>query len=437
MSQRVTFQQLQQLAAGGDVEAQYCLGGACYQQGRTDEALGWLERAVAAGHAQAAKSLGLLFLDGARVPRDLGRARILLELAAAHGLAEAHYHLAELHGFSAFGEVDAALSYQHLLHSARAGYGPALRVLGFAWAETERWETARCLFAAAGLAGDGPGWHALGLCWLRGLGGESNSAAALAAFQEGEARGELRSRQQGLALAGLSPRPRPVPEPDWAALAGPPPERVLPTPTRLCAAPRIEQIGGLFSELECDYLINLAAPRVQPSMIVHPLTGVPRPDPVRSSRHLTLEPVLHDLVLERLEGRLASCAGLPASHGEFLSLLQYRPGEEYKLHYDYFNTATPGAAVNLAQGGQRVQTLLVYLNDDFGGGATAFPRAGLSITPRRGDLVHFYNTDAAGEGDRLTLHAGEPVLSGEKWLASKWVRAQGYPQRVRWGGPGL
>lgn len=432
MSTTVTLAQLQELAAGGDAEAQFCLGGALFDQGQTEPALAWLARAAKAGHGRAELALALIHVDGQRVPRDLERARQWLASAAGRGLAEACYRLAELDGFAVFGSVDPVRVREQLLAGARGGFAPALRVLGFACAEHGRYQAARAWLDAAARAGDGPALHALGLCWLRGLGGESDAAAAALCFQEAARRGEYRSRVRLAELSGVTPAFRATAVPDPATLPEPgalPPE---PAFQHLRDSPWLRQAAGAFNELECDYLINLAAHRVKPSMIVHPATGERQLDPIRTSAHFTVEPVLHDLIVENLEQRLARWAGLPALNGEFFSLLKYRPGEEYKLHNDYFNPALPGSAVSLADGGQRVQTLLVYLNDEFEGGGTRFPRAELNVVPKRGDLVHFHNVDATGQVNPDSLHAGLPVLSGEKWLASKWVRAESYPPRLRW-----
>ena len=72
--------------------------------------------------------------------------------------------------------------------------------------------------------------------------------------------------------------------------------------------------------------------------------------------------------------------------------------------------------------GQRTETFLIYLNDDYSGGETHFPELGLSHVGARGDALVFSNVDAAGKPDDATRHAGLPPTSGEKWLFSQWIR---------------
>jgi hypothetical protein len=69
-------------------------------------------------------------------------------------------------------------------------------------------------------------------------------------------------------------------------------------------------------------------------------------------------------------------------------------------------------------------TFLTYLNDDYEGGETDFPRIGYRYKGRRGDALYFVNVDGAGAPDYRTVHAGLPPASGTKWLLSQWVRSR-------------
>jgi prolyl 4-hydroxylase len=137
-------------------------------------------------------------------------------------------------------------------------------------------------------------------------------------------------------------------------------------------------------------------------------------------------------VLEALERCISRISGLPALNGEFLQILRYRPGEEFKPHVDYFNEGGAGTYQSLADGGQRAQTVLLYLNADYTGGSTYFPRLRLDFRGRPGDMLHFHNLGTDGLGHKDSLHAGMPVLTGEKWLLSQWIRSDRYPARLAW-----
>jgi prolyl 4-hydroxylase len=157
-----------------------------------------------------------------------------------------------------------------------------------------------------------------------------------------------------------------------------------------------------------------------------------RADPMRTSSHVTLSPRQHDHVLEALERCISRITGVPTLNSEFLQILRYRLGEEFRPHVDYFNERGAGAYQSLADGGQRAQTVLLYLNDDYTGGSTCFPELQMDIKSRRGDMLHFHNLGADGLGHRDSLHAGIPVIAGEKWLLSQWIRAEHYPARLSW-----
>jgi len=125
-------------------------------------------------------------------------------------------------------------------------------------------------------------------------------------------------------------------------------------------------------------------------------------------------------VIQRIENRLAKLLNWPVENGEGLQVLRYQPGHEYKPHYDYFDPNEPSAATVLARGGQRVATVLMYLNEPTRGGGTTFPSVNLEISPQKGSAV-FFNYDRAHPVSR-TLHGGAPVREGEKWVATKWLR---------------
>ena len=77
--------------------------------------------------------------------------------------------------------------------------------------------------------------------------------------------------------------------------------------------------------------------------------------------------------------------------------------------------------------GQRVKTCLVYLNSGYDDGETEFPKLGIQFRGAGGEALVFDNVDAAGSGDMDTLHAGQPVTHGEKWLLSQWIRNKPQP----------
>lgn len=185
------------------------------------------------------------------------------------------------------------------------------------------------------------------------------------------------------------------------------------------ARPAVAVLGGLLSQEECLQLIALAEPRMGRSETVRPTDGQTEINVARTSDGMFFERGETPLI-RRIEQRIAHLLQWPLEHGEGLQILRYGPGTEYKPHHDYFDPAAPGTAAVLERGGQRVATLVMYLNTPEGGGATAFPDVGLEVAPVGGNAV-FFSYDRP-HPSTLTLHAGAPVTSGQKWVATKWLR---------------
>lgn len=183
--------------------------------------------------------------------------------------------------------------------------------------------------------------------------------------------------------------------------------------------PRVVVFEGFLTDAECDALIEEARPRLARSETVDHATGGSEVNAARTSDGMFFGRGESPLIA-RIESRIAALLRWPADRGEGLQILRYRPGAEYRPHYDYFDPAQPGTAAVLRRGGQRVGTLVIYLKAPERGGATSFPDVGLEVAPVRGSAV-FFSYDRPAAATR-TLHGGSPVLEGEKWVATKWLR---------------
>ena len=183
--------------------------------------------------------------------------------------------------------------------------------------------------------------------------------------------------------------------------------------------PRIVLFGNLLSPEECEAIVAAARPQMARSRTVETRTGGEEINADRTSQGMFFVRGQTPEV-ERLEARLARLLRWPLQNGEGLQVLHYGPGAEYKPHHDYFDPAEPGTPTIVRRGGQRVGTVVVYLNDPEEGGGTSFPEARLRIQPRKGNAVFF--SYAQPQAHTLTLHGGDPVLRGEKWIATKWLR---------------
>jgi prolyl 4-hydroxylase len=184
-----------------------------------------------------------------------------------------------------------------------------------------------------------------------------------------------------------------------------------PQGERLSESPEVTFLPRLFSSAECDYLKLVAEPHYQPST-VYDSSRVLRRDPIRTSDGAAIHWLIEDPAVHALNRRLAAASGSRAEQGEAIQILRYRPGEEYRPHFDFVRSSE----------NQRSWTALVWLNHDYQGGETCFLRTGLKVKGVKGDAIFFRNAGADGGPDPMSEHAGLPVTSGTKYLASRWIR---------------
>ena len=189
------------------------------------------------------------------------------------------------------------------------------------------------------------------------------------------------------------------------------------------AKPRVIVFRNLLTDAECDDLVAASRPKLARSETVNRASGGTELNAARTSEGTYF---FHDAspLLERINRRIAAVTRWPLANGEPLQILHYGVGAEYQPHYDYFGLEDAGTPTLLRHGGQRVATLIIYLNTPEAGGATIFPDVGLEVAPIRGSAV-FFSYDHPGV-DTRTLHGGTPVVAGEKWIATRWMRESVY-----------
>lgn len=222
------------------------------------------------------------------------------------------------------------------------------------------------------------------------------------------------------AAAAAAMQPRPVPGSHISA--GQAVLRAADGDVRVVMAlahPRVVVFADLISPGECEELITLARERLARSETVETETGSSAVNEARTSDGMFFQPAEFP-VCARVEARIAALLDWPLENGEGLQILRYGPGTEYKPHFDYFDPSEAGTPLILERGGQRVGSIVCYLNTPEAGGATVFPDAGLEVAPVRGNAV-FFSYDRPHPATR-TLHGGAPVTAGEKWVATKWMR---------------
>jgi len=347
-------------ATSGDLAAQLRVGRALLEEGQTEKGRDWLRRAAGSGSTEAKLALGERLLS--QEPYDVAS--------------------------------------------------------GYRWAQ------------AAAADGNGDAEHLLAMATAEGLGARQDWEAALGHLERAA---ELRNGRARAELAALAGDWTPPEGSDWSAstrnwkvlrravdvpslLRSPPAQLVSP-------APRIGVVERFASPELCRWLIERARPGLVRAQTIDPKTGLAHyEETIRTNSCCAFDVAHMDMVLVMLRARIARLTQLPILGFEDSQVLHYDPGEEFKPHFDFLDTAQPGHAAAVASGGQRVLTFLIYLNEGYEGGETAFPLLGWRYKGRPGDALFFYNATPDGQPDRRTLHAGTATTRGEKYLFSQWVR---------------
>lgn len=270
----------------------------------------------------------------------------------------------------------------------------------------------RALAEAAG-SGDPDAAHRLALMAAMGLGAPQDWRGALERLAQAA---ELGHPTAGRQLALLSDR-----EGSGVDLAA---WLSAPAPRMLSEGPAIFAVEGFLPHAVCDWLKTRAEAMAEPALVYDPDTGGGRRESVRTNAAAQFDLERMDVVLAVVRERIARVAGLPVPGLEWSQVLHYAAGQTFDWHVDWLDPAIPGYAADLAARGQRIATCLVFLNDDFEGGETAFEAGGLRHRGRKGDALLWANTLPDGSIDRRTRHAGLPPTKGEKWVLSQWLRGR-------------
>jgi prolyl 4-hydroxylase len=205
-----------------------------------------------------------------------------------------------------------------------------------------------------------------------------------------------------------------------AAIAATPVRRDYPTGIRLAEEPAIQLFDHFLPPDACAHIMAAALPRMQRAVVSDAAAG--RVSTGRTGGIHWL-PHDHSVVTAALAGRVSELVGIPLAHAESLQVIHYAEGQEYRPHFDGWDLESERGRRCTARGGQRLVTCLLYLNDVAEGGATAFPRLGISIQARQGRMVVFHNCIAGtATVHPASLHGGLPVQRGEKWACNLWFR---------------
>lgn len=256
----------------------------------------------------------------------------------------------------------------------------------------------RGLFEQAANRGHGDARKVFNAFLANGTGGASDWPAAMALLKDrSRADRDVRDELALIEKMALSP--------DGFASG-------LPDAQQLSESPNVTLFPKLFTSAECRFLIDVSGPLMTPAVVIHPQTGQPMANPIRTSDGSAFPLADERPAIHALNRRIAAASGTHVSQGEPLQVLRYKPGQQYRSHSD----ALPHGD------NQRFLTMLVYLNENYTGGETHFFANGLSVRGKTGDGLLFRNVTADGRPDPNATHAGLPVTKGIKFIASRWIR---------------
>jgi prolyl 4-hydroxylase len=373
--------------AAADYERRY---DAARVRGDWDEARRWLELGASAGDPFACGQLGVCCLLGHIVHRDDNAGFRLVRMAARAGRPEARRLLATLYARGRGVDESWTKAVDWLIRGAQFGDPISMRQLAFLLPRQLVSEQ-RTLLRGAATAGD------------------------------------LVARRK---LARLPKSDGPLRRLEWKKIkrAARRPDLPEGAVEIVRETPSIRMRHGVLSHDLCDYLICAAAPYLTRARVNDPERGAELISKSRTNSFANFWLLEGDVVTDSVDRMLAGLAGAAPAEGEPTSVLHYAPGEQFAPHFDYFDPDAPVHAAQLAVGGQRIATCLVFLNAGYEGGATAFVDIDLEIRGEQGTALFWRNVGADGTPDRMTRHAGLPPTSGEKWILSKWFRDRAQTQ---------
>lgn len=188
--------------------------------------------------------------------------------------------------------------------------------------------------------------------------------------------------------------------------------------------PQIFLLHNFITEDEASHLMALAMPHLDKALVVEPGHTDQTAAKARTNSAAWLKRG-GDETVATIERRIGYATGTRVEQGEDLQVLHYDVGEEFTPHHDYFDPTIYSKQLS-TNGGHRMVTVIVCLQGALAGGKTSFPRAGLNVSTSVGDALLFYNLLPDGKPDVMSQHAGLPVVSGEKWVATKWLHIRDF-----------
>ena len=427
MMSSLQIEQLRTKANEGQPQAQFLLSQICHQKRDFDGMVYWLQRASANDLPDALNALGHCHETGLGVARDFASALAHYDKAINRGAIYAAFRKAVLLYKSRRGPDNEDIIRELLVLAADANIVEALRTIGYLamHRESSRSLALESLRRAAGL-GDPVSSFNLGWCLCQGWGGADAEGESVLWLQYAAGMNYPFAESLLASLEGVSPaRPGGLAENKTELNTSFPlyPSRLEVDRQILSADPAITIFKDVLNTVDCAHLIFVSRPLLQRADVIDPTSqkGGMISD-VRTNLSTFLPFGNVDVISRHIELKIICETGEDLALSEPMSILFYAPGEFYRPHVDYFNPNLTVSRGLMEDGGQRTSSAITYLSEPLAGGGTSFPKLKLTAPPRVGSTLWFRNCHAGGQIDDRTLHAGDPVVQGEKWVVTKWFR---------------
>lgn len=425
------IQQIRRKAESGDPEAQYRLSQICLRNQDLDGMNRWLARSGAQEFPDALDALGNSFEKGIGNVRDYNKALEYYNRAMLTGSGQAAYRKAELLYKSQQGPAQEGLVCDLLMTAAEADYIPALRAVGYlTLLQNFHSDLAIDCMRRASVLGDPV--SSFNLAWYlpRCSTDPEVKKESMWWLQRAEAAKYPFAAAVLAAKQGLSAAPPPSSEPitgkgvNFSLY----PEAQNVARVAINQDPAITLYQQVLNIVDCAYLMFHSMPYLRRAEVIIPGSQKDKMvSDVRTSSSTFLPFENVDIIARHIELKIIRETGENLRTSEPMSILRYAPGEYYRPHVDYFDPKLNVSRELLKDGGQRTASAVTYLSVPSAGGSTSFPRLNLTVPPLPGATLWFRNCDADGQVDKRSLHAGETIERGEKWVMTKWFREKATP----------
>nr|XP_009860947.3 prolyl 4-hydroxylase subunit alpha-1-like [Ciona intestinalis] len=187
----------------------------------------------------------------------------------------------------------------------------------------------------------------------------------------------------------------------------------------LCNSPHIVQFYDVINNDDIETIKKMSKKHLSRALVTGPNnTGIV--EDIRTSKVAWFKK--NDFTaVKKLYTRISEMTGLSEETFEDLQVANYGLAGEYQPHFDYTEDPSIYKREDGAEVGNRIATMLLYLNDVKEGGRTAFIEPKIVAKPIKGSAVFWYNLYPSGLGDPRTRHASCPVVIGNKWASNVWV----------------